>query len=75
MENIIDFFPKYFLHTVKSRVQGFIFSFFDVVEADLGLRDDLTPPRQVIFGIGGRYKEIGEEFLRYFINIGELKPH
>jgi SAM-dependent methyltransferase len=35
----------------------------------------LTPPMRMAFFVGvGDYKKIGEEFLRYFIELGSLKP-
>lgn len=38
-------------------------------------RDELTPPKGEIFVGGGDFEEIGEEFLRYFIELGELKSN
>jgi len=40
----------------------------------LGRRDELTPPRRMIFVGNGDFKKIGEEYLRYFIEICGLKP-
>ena len=46
---------------------------------DTGLRvlnqyDEATPPTRLNFVGGGEFKAIGFEFLRYFVDIGELKP-
>lgn len=41
---------------------------------DRGRTDELTPPRQKIFVGDGDFKKIGQEFLQYFIQLGELKP-
>ncbi len=46
----------------------------DRVDLMAGRRDELTPPRNLMFVGGGDYKKVGEEFLRHFISIGGLKP-
>jgi SAM-dependent methyltransferase len=46
----------------------------DFVESILGLRDELVPPRRKIFVGEGDFKKIGQEFLRYFVEFGQLKP-
>jgi len=57
---------------VKQRISNFM---EDALDCLLGRRDELTPPKRKIF-VGGRedYKRIGEEFLRYFIELGGLEP-
>lgn len=40
-----------------------------------GKRDRLTPPGWRNFVGGGDFKVIGNEFFRYFVEIGGLKPH
>jgi ubiquinone/menaquinone biosynthesis C-methylase UbiE len=47
----------------------------DAVDSVLGRRDEFTPPKRMIF-VGSRrdYKKTGEEFLRYFKDLGDLKP-
>ena len=47
----------------------------DGVDFILGRRDELTPPRRMIF-VGSRrnYKKTGEEFLQYFVGLGDLTP-
>lgn len=37
--------------------------------------NDLLPPNKLIDSIGGGFREIGNEFLQYFIEIGGLKPN
>jgi len=50
-------------------------SLVESVQSLLGLRDPLMPPRQLIDGVGGGdFKAVGQEFFRYFIEIGGLKP-
>ena len=48
----------------------------DALDSLLGRRDDLTPPKRKLF-VGGYadFKGVGEEFLRYFVELGGLKPH
>jgi ubiquinone/menaquinone biosynthesis C-methylase UbiE len=46
----------------------------DVLNFVLGRRDPLTPPKGKVFFGGGPFEEIGEEFLRHFIELGNLKP-
>lgn len=38
-------------------------------------RDPLVPPRSMIFIGDGDFKKTGDEFKRYFIEIGGLQPH
>ncbi|WP_459500760.1 class I SAM-dependent methyltransferase [Bacillus sp. C1] len=35
--------------------------------------EDLLPPPELIHYVGGNFQEVGEEFLRHFIEIGHLK--
>jgi SAM-dependent methyltransferase len=48
----------------------------DGIGALLGRRDELVPPKRKLF-VGGQddFKNIGEEFLRYFRELGGLKPN
>ncbi len=47
----------------------------DVLDSVLGRRDPMTPPKGRIFFGGGDFNKIGEEYFRYFVNLGGLKPH
>jgi ubiquinone/menaquinone biosynthesis C-methylase UbiE len=38
-------------------------------------RDELSPPKRKIFVGGPNFKEVGEEFLQYFIELGQLKTN
>jgi SAM-dependent methyltransferase len=40
----------------------------------LGMQDPLTPPQRLQAGGTGAFK-VGYEFLRHFVELGELKPH
>ncbi len=49
---------------------------FDIIEVALGLRDKNVPWRSKTLAIGrGDFKEIGQKFLNYFIELGDLRPH
>lgn len=47
----------------------------DTVDLFSGRRDPLTPPRRIINVGAGDFRDIGEEFLRYFQQFGDLKPN
>jgi len=40
----------------------------------LGFRDELTPSKGILFVGGGDFEEIGEGFLKHFIEFGKLAP-
>jgi SAM-dependent methyltransferase len=46
----------------------------DVLDSVLGRRKPLTPPKGRIFFGGGDFDKIGEEYFRYFVELGDLKP-
>ena len=47
----------------------------DTLDAALGRRDELTPPRRLIFIGRGRFLEIGKEFTEHFKQLVDLKPN
>jgi hypothetical protein len=47
---------------------------FDTTELLLGKRDSLTPPTSRIFVGAGDFKQTGEKFFRYFVELAELEP-
>jgi SAM-dependent methyltransferase len=47
----------------------------DVLDSVLGRRNPLTPPKGLIFFGGGDFNKIGEEYFRYFVDLGGLKPN
>ena len=47
----------------------------DILDYMLGRRKPLTPPKGRIFFGGGDFDKIGEEYLRYFVELGDLKPN
>ena len=40
----------------------------------LGRRDPLTPPKGRVFFGGGDFNRVGEEYFRYFVDLGGLSP-
>jgi ubiquinone/menaquinone biosynthesis C-methylase UbiE len=61
---------------IRSALRNFVYFAIDLVDLLLGRRDMLTPPRRLaLLAGGGDYKKTGEEFLRYFIELGSLKPN
>lgn len=59
---------------LKSAMKKVYFFAVDIIDAAKG-RDFLTPPKSLIFIGSGDYKQIGNEFKKYFIDFGGLKPH
>lgn len=51
-----------------------VYTSADAFESLFGLRDELTPPRRMIFIGNGNYKAIGNEFVGYFKDLCGLKP-
>jgi SAM-dependent methyltransferase len=47
----------------------------DLLNSLLGRRDPLTPPKGRVFFGGGDFNQVGEEYLRYFVELGGLRPH
>jgi len=47
----------------------------DTIDMVVSGRDGLTPPKRMIFVGDGEFKKVGEVFLQYFIQFGELKPN
>jgi SAM-dependent methyltransferase len=64
---------KILLFTIRSipkKISCLITDFFEKLQG----RDVLTPPRSMLFVGGGDFKETGEEFKGYFLELGRLKP-
>jgi ubiquinone/menaquinone biosynthesis C-methylase UbiE len=68
---IKQFIPKS-IKTILRQIKYFPADFIDVIKRKK--RDELTPPKRYVFVGGGDFEAIGEEFLRYFKELGELKP-
>jgi SAM-dependent methyltransferase len=46
----------------------------DLIDFILGRREELVPPKRKIFIGGPHFKEIGDEFFKYFTQLGGLTP-
>lgn len=51
-----------------------IYGLSDAWDSVSGQRDELVPPKRMIFIGGAAYKEIGDEFFAHFKTHGKLKP-
>jgi ubiquinone/menaquinone biosynthesis C-methylase UbiE len=61
---------------LRSLIRRTYYFLFDTIDLFLCRRDELTPPKGKISLIGGGdYKEIGDEFFQYFLELGDLKPN
>jgi len=72
MRNIIKQFIPKMIRPIMLRIYYFA---VDTIDLLLGRRDELIPPKRKIFVGDGDFKTIGEEFLQYFIELGELKTN
>jgi SAM-dependent methyltransferase len=59
---------------IKRVVKEMIYFPFDQFDVLLGRRDRMEPPKRMIYVGGGDFKKSGEQFLRYFVEYGLLKP-
>lgn len=58
----------------RSSVQGIFEDAADLVDKVRGRRNGMMPPRKLIRNIGGSFTEVGDTFLRHFIELGGLQP-
>jgi SAM-dependent methyltransferase len=61
-------------HPVKQSLKFMFYLSLDSVDVVLGRRRDLVPPRHLNFAGDGNFEASGDEFLRYFIELGGLQP-
>ena len=76
MKNIIkNNLKKLFPRQLRSIIRYIVYFPVDIIYLLLGWRDPLIPPMRLI-GLKGflAFKKNGEEFLRYYIELCELKP-
>jgi ubiquinone/menaquinone biosynthesis C-methylase UbiE len=59
---------------VKTLITQMQYLPYDIADVLSGKRDPLTPPRRLIFVGGGDYRQIGNEFFKYFVDYCGLKP-
>src|SRR5260370_2586297 len=69
-EVLIRTLPRPFIRWVK----GMLLLPLDGVDAILGRRGELVPPRHLNFVGDGDFEANGEEFLRHFVELGGLRP-
>ncbi len=71
--------PSNTVAILKNRIKTLITKvrFFpnDLADRLTGRRDVMTPPRSLIFVGGGDYREIGDEFFKYFVDFCGLSPN
>lgn len=63
-----------FIRPAIPMVKKVYYLIMDAYESLFGLRDELTPPRRMIFIGDGDFKKVGQLFLDHFVKIGGLKP-
>lgn len=72
MKSIIkQFIPK----STRLIIKRICYFPMDTINLLLSRRDNLTPPKGMIFVGGGDFKKSGEDLLQYFIDLGGLKPN
>ncbi len=59
---------------LKRRLKFLLQLSLDGVDLVLGQRKELVPPRYLNFAGDGNFEATGDEFLRYFVDLGGLKP-
>lgn len=68
-QRLVRFIPNF----LKSTLKKFYYFPIDVVDRLKG-RDNMIPPRSMIFVGGGDFEKIGQEFKKYFIELANLQP-
>lgn len=64
------------LKPIGRQIKHVKYSVLDTIDYLLGRQDEMIPPRRLVANIGGGdFKQIGKEFLTYFVDLGGLKPH
>jgi SAM-dependent methyltransferase len=59
---------------LKTFLKDIYYLLLDLKDTLFGKRDELTPPRRLIFIGDGDFRKIGNEFFRYFVELGGLQP-
>lgn len=57
-----------------SALKNIYYKFLDYYDIMNGNHDPLIPPREMIFIGNGDYKKTGDEFLKYFVELGNITP-
>lgn len=58
---------------MKAVLRRLYYDSIDGIETLRGARDELAPPRRMRVVGPGNFKEVGEEFFRYFVDLGGLQ--
>lgn len=66
---------KVILKPIYAIGKSFVYKLLDYYDILKGNRNPLIPPRSMIFIGDGDYQKIGNEFMKYFKEFGELKPN
>lgn len=74
MRKLANRLKRHLPSRLKKTLRLFYCYSIDFAESILGLRDEFTPPRSKIFVGDASFRKPGEEFLRYFLELGGLKP-
>ncbi len=65
---------KNILKPVYTLLRNIYYKILDIYDILKGNKDPLVPPRSMIFIGDGDFLKIGNEFLSYFISLGNIKP-
>ena len=63
--------PRPLLHEIRRYV---LYGFEDVVDRLAGRREDMVPPKRMIYIGTFDFKKVGDEFMAYFRDLGRLSP-
>jgi len=69
------YIPRPIRQIVRGTRKGIVDFSLDTIDSWFGRCDEFTPPRRKTFVGFGDFKKTGDEFLRYFIELGDFKPH
>jgi SAM-dependent methyltransferase len=65
---------RHVLSPVKSSLRDLWMGTRDWLDATFGLGAPLTPPRRLVWSIGGNFDEAGKAYFNYFKTLGQLTP-
>jgi len=58
---------------LKAAIKRLLYLPLDGLDVLLGKRDELQPPRRLVYIGNGDFKKIGQDFLKHFIEVGQLQ--
>jgi len=74
IEAMLGTLRRHIPRPVRNKLRRIAYLPLDATDSLLGRRDDLTPPRGLMFVGKGDFRETGEEYLHTFIQAGGLSP-